>query len=56
MKKCRPFGHKLSYVTDREDIVQCNRCFRNWELMKNEKPFESARMGFDELYALRKKY
>ena len=56
MKKCRPFGHKLSYVTDREDYVECKRCFRQWKLMENEEPLESRNMGFDELYTLRKKY
>jgi len=56
MKRCKPFRHKLSFVTDREDMVQCYRCFRQWKLLENEEPFESRNMGFDELYALRKAY
>lgn len=56
MKECRPFAHKLTYVTDREDCILCKRCWRQWDLLPNERPFESARMGFDELHALRKKY
>jgi len=35
-KDCKPFKHKLGYVTDREDYVECKKCFRHWKLMPNE--------------------
>ena len=54
--ECKPFEHKLSYVTDREDMVQCNKCFIQWKLFDDDVRFKSLSMGFDELYKLRKKY
>ncbi len=56
MKNCRPFAHKLTYVTDREDCIVCKRCWRQWDLLPNEVPFESRNFNFDQLHALRKKY
>ena len=55
MTECSPFGHKLSYVTDREDMVQCQVCFIQWKLFDDVK-FASAKMNFEQLYKLRKKY
>lgn len=52
---CKPFEHKLSYVTDREDVVECQVCFIQWNVEPNIK-FKSSKMGFDELYKLRRKY
>ena len=43
MKDCKPFKHKLGYVTDREDYVECTRCFRHWKLMTNEDNLKSVR-------------
>ena len=53
---CKSFQHKLSYVTDREDYVQCNKCFRHWKLMENEKSLPSRKMNVEDLYKLRRKY
>ena len=54
--ECEPFEHSLSYVTDREDYVQCNICFRNWKLMENEKPLISRHFTGDKLRKFRRKY
>ena len=55
MSECNPFEHKLTYVTDREDMVQCGKCFIQWHVEPNVK-FKSIKMNFDDLYELRKKY
>jgi hypothetical protein len=54
-KYCSPFKHELSYVTDREDMVMCLKCFVQWNVEPNTR-FESARMTFTELHKLRKLY
>jgi len=53
---CKSFQHELSYVTDREDYVQCMKCFRHWKLMENEEELPSRRMSAENLYKLRRKY
>ena len=53
---CKSFQHELSYVTDREDYVQCSKCFRHWKLMENEKVLPSRKMNAETLYKLRRKY
>lgn len=42
-KDCKPFRHKLGYVTDREDLVECKKCFRHWKLMENETSLKSKK-------------
>jgi len=49
-KECKPFKHKLGYVTDREDYVECSRCFRHWKLMDNEDKLESVEKTKDMIY------
>jgi len=53
---CKSFQHELSYVTDREDYVQCMKCFRHWKLMENEKYLPSRKMQGDALRKLRRHY
>jgi hypothetical protein len=53
--RCQPFEHELSYVTDREDIVECNVCFIQWNV-EPDTMFESKKFGLDKLYKLRRKY
>ena len=29
---CPPFQHDLGFLTDREDYVECKKCFTQWKL------------------------
>lgn len=53
MTECKPFKHKLGYVTDREDYVECKKCFRHWKLMENEFKLEPPK-GYISKKELRK--
>lgn len=54
IKECKPFKHKLGYVTHREDYVECSRCFRHWKLMTNEDNLESVKKTKDMIYRYKK--